>query len=291
MKRLGPVLVFFLVFPVFVFSQTQTGNASYNPGKEGFTISHSSLSFNTRVKVTNLQNNRFEEAVVNARIPISADRIADISRELGNALEMPRNGLTLVELEILPSRPRVSAPVSDPVPDPVPVSDPVPAPVPISDPVPDPDPVPAPVPVSDPVPVPIPAPVPVAAAVPAPDPIPAPVPVSAVVPVPAVVPVSRPVPAPAPVPQEKEPEPPAPVPVPVPEIRTEIQYIPVPSPCPEKPCCLPFLIPILGLLLLIIILIVIVMLLVSRKPVFWPWYRPVRIRRRYRCGRWGRNFY
>ena len=104
MKRLGPTLVFFLVFPVFVFTQTQTGNASYNPGKEGFTISHSSLSFNTRVKVTNLQNNRFEEAVVNARIPISADRIADISRELGNALEMPRNGLTLVEQDQEPDR-------------------------------------------------------------------------------------------------------------------------------------------------------------------------------------------
>jgi hypothetical protein len=81
------------------------------------------------------------------------------------------------------------------------------------------------------------------------------------------------------------------IPVPVPEVRTEIQYIPVPAANPERPGCLPYLIPILCLLILIIILIVVVILLVARRPVFWPWYRPVRIRRRYRCGRWGRNFY
>ncbi|MDR3173444.1 MAG: septal ring lytic transglycosylase RlpA family protein [Treponema sp.] len=246
MQRLGPVLAFFLLFPVFSFTQTQTGNASYNSSKEGFTIGHSSLSFNTRVKVTNLTNNLFEEAVVNARIPISADRIADISRELGKALEMPGNGLTLVEIEILPARPAAESPVPESAPNP------------------------------NPPPAPSPVPIPVSAA-----------------PVPAPRPAARPAPVPVPVPivktGEKEAE--VPVPVPAPVVRTEIQYVPVPSPCPEQPRCWPFFIPILALLILIIILIVIVILLVSRKPVFWPWYRPVRIRRRYRCGRWGRNFY
>ncbi|MDR2746370.1 MAG: septal ring lytic transglycosylase RlpA family protein [Treponema sp.] len=257
MKRLGPVLALLLLFPAFSFTQTQTGNASYNSSKAGFTISHSSLSFNTRVKVTNLKNRLFEEAVVNARIPISPDRIADISRDLGNALQMPRNGLTLVEIEILPSR--------TPAENSVPASAPVPAPAPV----------PASAPASRPVPASVPAPVPVPASAPVPAPVPAP--------------ASRPVPVP--VPGEKEPELPPPVPAPPPAVRTEIQYVPVPSPCPERPCCLPFLIPILGLLLLIIILIVVVILLVARKPVFWPWYRPIRIRRRYRCGKWGRNFY
>jgi hypothetical protein len=276
MKRLGPVLVLLLIFPVYAFTQTQTGNASYNPSKEGFTIGHSSLSFNTRVRVTNLRNGRFEEALVNARIPIRDDLIVDISRDLGDALEMSRNGVTLVEIEILPSRivreesPVPEIPAAPPVPDP----DPVPALDPVPDPVPVPDPAPVPVPV--PVPVSVPAPVPV----PAPRPVPAPTPI----PAPAPVPVPAPVPAPAPVVTERIVE------VPVPEIRTEIQYVPVPA-ASEKPGCLPFLIPILCLLILIIILIVVVILLVARRPVFWPWYRPVRIRRRYRCGRWGRNFY
>jgi hypothetical protein len=246
MKRRIPALLslvsFLLFFPVPARAQTQTGNASYNSAKPGLTISHSSLSFNTRVKVTNLGNGMYEEAVVNARIPISPERIADVSRDLGDALKMPKNGLTLVELEVLPSRPPAEAPV--PVPNPVPAPPPAPAPA----------------------PPPAPAPVPVA------------VPVSA----------SRPVPAPAPAEKEEV----VPVPVP-PPVRTEIQYVPAPSPspCAEKLCCLPLFIPVCILLALIIILIVIVILLVSRKPVFWPWYKPLRIRRRYRCGRWGRNFY
>jgi hypothetical protein len=115
MKRLSAALIFTFLMVSFCFAQIQTGYASYNSSKAGFTISHSSLSFNTRVKVTNLQNNRFVEAVVDYRIPISAERIADISREVGDALEMDKNGMTLVQLETLP--PRV-APAENPVPAP-----------------------------------------------------------------------------------------------------------------------------------------------------------------------------
>ncbi|MDR1047983.1 MAG: septal ring lytic transglycosylase RlpA family protein [Treponema sp.] len=129
MKRLGAVLVFGLLVVSFCVAQIQTGNASYNSSKGGFTISHPSLSFNTRVKVTNLANNRFVEAVVNGRIPISAERIADISRDAGDALEINKNGMTLVLLEILP--PRVTeAPAENPVQTTI-VPEPVPAPVPV----------------------------------------------------------------------------------------------------------------------------------------------------------------
>jgi hypothetical protein len=102
MKRLSVVLAAGLFFPVFCFSQTQTGNASYNESKSGITVSHSSLSFNTRVRITNLGNNRSVEATVNGRIPISSGRIADISREAGDALEMSKTGMTRVRLEVLP---------------------------------------------------------------------------------------------------------------------------------------------------------------------------------------------
>jgi hypothetical protein len=116
MKRLSPALIFGLVIVSFCFTQEiQIGNASYNSSKGGFTISHSSLSFNTRVKVTNLRNSRFVEAVVNGRIPISADRIVDISRDAGDALGIDKNVMTLVQIETLPAGTEASlAPSSAP---------------------------------------------------------------------------------------------------------------------------------------------------------------------------------
>jgi rare lipoprotein A len=110
MKRFSAVLIIGLVISAFSFAQTQTGNASYNPSKPGIAISHPSLSFNTRVRVTNLRNNRSVEATVNGRIPISAERIADISRDAGDALGLDKTAMTLVEIEVLPPRETASAP-------------------------------------------------------------------------------------------------------------------------------------------------------------------------------------
>ncbi|MDR2020133.1 MAG: septal ring lytic transglycosylase RlpA family protein [Treponema sp.] len=104
MKRLNAALILGLFISPFCFAQIQTGNASYNPSKAGFTISHSSLSFNTRVLVTNLRNNRSVEAVVNGRIPIDSEHIADISGAAGDSLEMNKSGATLVKLEVLAPR-------------------------------------------------------------------------------------------------------------------------------------------------------------------------------------------
>jgi hypothetical protein len=128
MKRLSAALVFGFLAVSFCVAQIQTGNASYNSSKAGFTISHPSLSFNTRVKVTNLQNSLFVEAVVNGRIPISADRIADINRDAGDALAIDRDGMTRVQIEVLPvhgtesvsAETPVQAPVQTSVPEPVP---------------------------------------------------------------------------------------------------------------------------------------------------------------------------
>jgi hypothetical protein len=111
MKRLIAVLILGFSIVSLCAAQVQTGNASYNPSKTGHAISHSSLSFNTRVKVTNLRNNRSVEAIVNGRIPITSERIADISRETGDALEMSSNGMTLVQIEVLPPRENTQSPV------------------------------------------------------------------------------------------------------------------------------------------------------------------------------------
>jgi hypothetical protein len=121
MKKLGSAFILGLVVLSLCPAQTQTGNASYNSSKTGLTISHSSLSFNTHVRVTNLLNNRSVEAIVNGRIPISAERIADISGEAGDALEMSKTGMTLVEIAELPSRAGTVQNVVIPSPAPAPV--------------------------------------------------------------------------------------------------------------------------------------------------------------------------
>jgi rare lipoprotein A len=143
MKRLSAVLVLSL-FSVYCFAQTQTGNASYNSSKKGLTLSHPSMSFGTHVRITNLRNNREIIATVDGRIPASDPRIADISAEAGDAIGLPRSGLSEVRLEQLlpqPSAPSSSAarespppPVSAPVSpaEPAPASPPPPAPEPAS---------------------------------------------------------------------------------------------------------------------------------------------------------------
>jgi hypothetical protein len=138
MKKFCAALALGLLVSFCCFAQTQTGNASYNGSKTGFTISHSSLSFNTRVLVTNLRNNRSVEAVVNGRIPISSDRGADISKDAADALGMALTGMSLVEIEILPPRAAAAEPVpaetAPAVLDPQPVQSPAPASAPASPP-------------------------------------------------------------------------------------------------------------------------------------------------------------
>jgi hypothetical protein len=98
MKRLAAVFIFSLL-SVFIFAQSQTGNASYNASKNGLTISHPSMSFNTRVRITNLANNSEVIATVDGRIPPGDPRVADISRDAGDTIGMARSGYTQVRIE------------------------------------------------------------------------------------------------------------------------------------------------------------------------------------------------
>jgi hypothetical protein len=114
MKPLIAALTFGLFFLSPCFAQTQTGDASYNGSKNGLTLAHSSMSFGTRVRITNLRNNREVIAIVDGRIPVSDPRIADISAEAGGAIGMSTSGYTEVRLEIL-----VPPPPAEPSPAPV----------------------------------------------------------------------------------------------------------------------------------------------------------------------------
>jgi hypothetical protein len=116
MKRLNAVLILGLAVSSFCFAQIQTGNASYNTSKTGHTISHSSLSFNTHVLVTNLENMRSVQAVVTGRIPISGERIADISKDAADALQMNTSGTTRIQIEEIRSHAADSLPVPPPAP-------------------------------------------------------------------------------------------------------------------------------------------------------------------------------
>lgn len=115
MKRLYAAAILGFLISSFCFAQIQTGDASYNESKQGLTISHPSLSFNTKVKVTNLRNSRSTEATVRGRIPITPERIADISREVGDILGMGRNGMTPVQIEVLAAD-REAPPAPEPAP-------------------------------------------------------------------------------------------------------------------------------------------------------------------------------
>jgi hypothetical protein len=70
------------------------------------------MSFGTRVRITNLRNNREVIALVDGRIPVGDPRIADISAEAGGAIGMATSGYTEVRLEqLVPAQPPAPAAV------------------------------------------------------------------------------------------------------------------------------------------------------------------------------------
>jgi hypothetical protein len=118
MKLLSTVLIMGLFLSGLCFAQTQTGNASYNASKRGLTIAHSSMSFGAKVRVTNLRNNSEVIATVDGRIPATDPRVADVSREAGDAIGMSPTGYTEVRIEHIVVQQEASSPA------PVPASQP-----------------------------------------------------------------------------------------------------------------------------------------------------------------------
>lgn len=65
------------------------------------TAAHRSLPFNTKVKVTNLDNGKSCIVRVNDRGPFKLERIMDLSLGAAEALEMMKTGTANVSLEVL----------------------------------------------------------------------------------------------------------------------------------------------------------------------------------------------
>lgn len=71
------------------------------------TMAHRTLPFGTRVRVTNLENQRSVEVVVNDRGPFVSGRIADLSEAAARRLGMVADGVVEALLDIVePARKR-----------------------------------------------------------------------------------------------------------------------------------------------------------------------------------------
>jgi rare lipoprotein A len=114
MRTLFFALCFFLSV-VLTNAQIQTGKASFYADKfEGsptasgekykhskLTAAHKSLPFGTKVKVTNVQNEKSVEVVINDRGPYVDNRVIDLSKSAAERLDFVNQGLADVKIEIV----------------------------------------------------------------------------------------------------------------------------------------------------------------------------------------------
>lgn len=84
----------------FTGRKTASGER-YNP--DALTMAHKNLPFGTKVKVTNLKNNRSVTLRVNDRGPTQGDRVGDVSLAAARALGMVRAGVIDAELQVVSS--------------------------------------------------------------------------------------------------------------------------------------------------------------------------------------------
>ena len=108
-------LLLLLLLCSAALAQVQTGKASFYADKfEGrptasgekyrhnkLTAAHKTLPFGTKVKVTNLDNNKTVEVVINDRGPYVDGRIIDLSKSDAEQLGFINQGLAEVKMEII----------------------------------------------------------------------------------------------------------------------------------------------------------------------------------------------
>ena len=112
------LFLFLCAFPAWAQKENKTnmkGKASYYAAKfegrrtssgekyrkDSLTAAHKTLPFGTRVRVTNLSNNKVVVVKINDRLPKKSKRIIDLSKAAATELDFIRQGLTQVEIEVL----------------------------------------------------------------------------------------------------------------------------------------------------------------------------------------------
>jgi hypothetical protein len=94
-----------MFFIMLGFAQTQEGRGTwYETESKGLSASHSNLPFGTRVRVTNLQNDRQVIVTIDNRIADTPNRIIDIAQAAADNLGMNPRGTTPVRIEVLARR-------------------------------------------------------------------------------------------------------------------------------------------------------------------------------------------
>ncbi len=82
------------------FQGRKTSNGEkFNKNK--LTAAHRSLPFNTKVLVTNLKNNKTVIVRINDRGPFNHNRIIDLSEEAAEKLDLKKQGIAYVKVQIL----------------------------------------------------------------------------------------------------------------------------------------------------------------------------------------------
>ena len=69
--------------------------------KDKLSAAHRDLPFGTKLKVTNLKNGKSVVVVVNDRGPFVANRIIDLSYRAAREIDMIKDGIAEVEIEVL----------------------------------------------------------------------------------------------------------------------------------------------------------------------------------------------
>lgn len=69
--------------------------------KKAFTAAHKTLPFGTKVRVTNLKNNKSVDVIINDRGPFKAGRIIDLSRAAAEKIGLINDGVAKVTVEVL----------------------------------------------------------------------------------------------------------------------------------------------------------------------------------------------
>ncbi len=72
---------------------------------DSLTAAHKTLSFGTRIKVTNLKNDSVVIVRINDRLPKRSKRSIDLTRKAAKQLNFINQGLAKVKLEILTENP------------------------------------------------------------------------------------------------------------------------------------------------------------------------------------------
>jgi rare lipoprotein A len=85
-----------------------SGTATYNNDEPGLKAAHADLDFATRVRVTNLNNNRAVIVTITERIPADPHRIIHLGKLAGDNIKMSHTSPTPVVIEVL-GRPKYSS--------------------------------------------------------------------------------------------------------------------------------------------------------------------------------------